>query len=99
MVENVAEELRQSDCVPLAFELEFSSHGDLPVIAISEADTELCLMGKVDRVDGWLHDGRLYLRVVDYKTGKKSFDLSEIRHGIGIQMLLYLFTLQKEGAT
>lgn len=99
VVENVAEELRQSDFVPLAFELEFSSHGDLPVIAISEADTELCLMGKVDRVDGWLHDGRLYLRVVDYKTGKKSFDLSEIRHGIGIQMLLYLFTLQKEGAT
>ena len=54
--------------------------------------------GKVDRVDGWLHDGKLYLRVVDYKTGRKSFDLSDVRYGLGIQMLLYLFTLEKEGA-
>ena len=98
VVENVAEELRQSDFVPLAFELDFSPGGTLPAITISEADAQLRLSGKVDRVDGWLHDGRLYLRVVDYKTGKKSFDLAEIRHGIGIQMLLYLFTLQKEGA-
>ena len=57
----------------------------------------LSVSGKVDRVDGWLHDGKLYLRVVDYKTGKKAFDLSDLRYGLGIQMLLYLFTLEKEG--
>lgn len=53
--------------------------------------------GKVDRVDGWLKDGKIYVRVVDYKTGRKSFDLAEVRMGLDIQMLLYLFTLQKEG--
>ena len=53
--------------------------------------------GQVDRVDGWLMDGKLYLRVVDYKTGKKSFDLAELRYGLGIQMLLYLFALEREG--
>ena len=30
--------------------------------------------------------------------GKKSFDLSAVRMGLDIQMLLYLFTLQKTGA-
>ncbi|MFR8819406.1 MAG: PD-(D/E)XK nuclease family protein [Evtepia gabavorous] len=43
---------------------------------------------------GWT-DGsgdRLYLRVVDYKTGRKSFDLTEVWHDLGLQMLLYLFT-------
>lgn len=45
-------------------------------------------------MDGWLHDGKLYLRVVDYKTGKKAFDLSDLRYGLGIQMLC-LFTLEK----
>ena len=53
--------------------------------------------GFVDRVDGWEKDGRLYLRVVDYKTGRKSFDLTDVWNGLGLQMLLYLFTLEEEG--
>ena len=56
------------------------------------------MTGKVDRVDGWMKDGKLYLRVVDYKSGKKAFDLSDVRHGLNIQMLLYLFALEREGS-
>ena len=52
----------------------------------------------MDRVDGWIKDDKLYLRVVDYKSGKKKFDLANVRMGLDIQMLLYLFALQKEGA-
>ncbi len=97
IVENVAEELEQSDFVPLAFELEFGEGGQLPAISIHAGDAALTVVGKVDRVDGWVKDGRLYLRVVDYKSGKKAFDLSDVYHGLNIQMLLYLFTLQREG--
>ena len=98
IVDNVAEELESSDFVPLAFELGFGGKdGELPAITITEGDTSLAVNGKVDRVDGWLHDGKLYLRVVDYKTGKKAFDLTDIRYGLGIQMLLYLFTLEGAG--
>ena len=50
-----------------------------------------------DRVDGWLHDGKLYLRVVDYKTGRKAFSLSDVWYGMGLQMLLYLFALERSG--
>ena len=50
-----------------------------------------------DRVDGWLHDGKLWLRVVDYKTGHKEFSLSEVLNGMNLQMLLYLFTLADGG--
>jgi len=51
----------------------------------------------VDRVDGYEKDGRLYLRVVDYKTGRKSFDLTQVWNGLGLQMLLYLFALEERG--
>ena len=34
---------------------------------------------------------------MDYKSGKKKFDLANVRMGLDIQMLLYLFALQKEG--
>ena len=57
------------------------------------------LTGIADRVDGWVHDGRLYLRVMDYKTGSKSFSLSDVWYGMGMQMLLYLFALERRGAT
>ena len=97
IVANVAGELRESDFVPMAFELSFGDGGELPAITIRAEDASLTVNGKVDRVDGWLKDGKLYLRVVDYKTGKKAFDLSDLCHGLGIQMLLYLFALEKEG--
>ena len=98
VVDQAAEELRHSDFVPLAFELSFGGgDADLPAVVISEPDGELRVGGKVDRVDGWLKDDKLYLRVVDYKSGKKSFDLSAVRMGLDLQMLLYLFALEKTG--
>lgn len=68
-------------------------------MVIAEPDAELRVGGKVDRVDGWIDrdSGKLYLRVVDYKSGKKAFDLSAVRMGLDIQMLLYLFALEREG--
>ncbi|MEG1594008.1 MAG: PD-(D/E)XK nuclease family protein, partial [Oscillibacter sp.] len=97
VVDEVAEELRCSDFVPLEFELDFGDRGTLPAVTISQPDSELRVSGKVDRVDGWVKNEKLYLRVVDYKSGKKTFDLAAVRMGLDIQMLLYLFALQKEG--
>lgn len=99
IVANVAEELSVSDFVPMAFELGFGGKdGKLPAITIQAPEASLTVTGKVDRVDGWLKDGKLYLRVVDYKSGKKAFDLTDVRYGLNIQMLLYLFALEKDGA-
>ena len=97
VVDQIAEEMRCSDFVPLAFELSFGERGELPAVTVSEPDAELRIGGKVDRVDGWVKDNRLYLRVVDYKSGKKAFDLAAVRMGLDIQMLLYLFALKKGG--
>ena len=98
VVDQVAEEMRSSDFIPMEFELSFGDHGTLPSVVISAPDAELRINGKVDRIDGWVKDDKLYLRVVDYKSGKKAFDLAAVKLGLDIQMLLYLFTLQKQGA-
>ena len=97
IVENVLEELRRSDFKPIAFELGFGERGSLPPVALTVDGITLSISGVVDRVDGWEKDGRLYLRVVDYKTGKKSFSLTDVWHGLEMQMLLYLFTLESSG--
>ena len=53
--------------------------------------------GVADRVDGWSHNGKRYLRVIDYKTGRKTFDLTEILYGRNMQLLIYLFALKEHG--
>ncbi|MGI6028036.1 MAG: PD-(D/E)XK nuclease family protein [Candidatus Heteroscillospira sp.] len=90
VVWDMVEELARSDFQPLDFELSFS--GD--ALQVGE---DAILVGAVDRVDGWLHEGKLYLRVMDYKTGKKSFELSDVLYGRDLQMLLYLFALAEKG--
>ena len=97
VVGDMAAELRNSDFVPLDFELNFGDREIFPPVKLGTGEDSLVLTGIADRVDGWVHDGRLYLRVVDYKTGKKSFSLSDVWYGLGMQMLLYLFALQREG--
>ncbi len=97
VVDNVLEELRASRFRPVYFELGFGSGQTLPPVEFRENGVTLSISGFVDRVDGWARDGKLYLRVVDYKTGKKSFDLTDIWHGLGLQMLIYLFALEEKG--
>ncbi len=95
---NLLEELRESDFVPVDYEVDFSNSGnDMPPVKCSDGETEVTLSGKVDRVDGYIKNGRLYLRVMDYKSGKKTFSLSDIWYGLNMQLVIYLFALQNEG--
>ncbi len=86
-------EMRVSKFRPIEFELDLSEKDIL-----SASDEDLRLYGFVDRVDAWEHNDRLYLRVVDYKTGVKDFRLSDIVEGVNMQMLLYLFALADRGS-
>jgi ATP-dependent helicase/nuclease subunit B len=97
IVLDMVNELRVSEFRPLEFELEFGKNGKMPPVALVSQDGEITITGLLDRVDGWEKDGRLYLRVVDYKTGRKSFDLTDIANGLGLQLLIYLFALEKGG--
>ena len=94
---DLADELRRSDFEPLSFELDFAHTPELPPLELGDGEDKLVLTGIADRVDGWLHEGKLYLRIVDYKTGRKNFELSDVLYGMNLQMLLYLFSLGENG--
>lgn len=51
--------------------------------------------GKIDRVDMFKdkETGKIYVRVVDYKTSPRGFSPENAKHGINIQMLMYLSAL------
>lgn len=97
ILDNLLEELACSDFQPIDFELDFSRDGDLPSIRIDSPEGALEMNGKVDRVDGYIKDGALYVRVLDYKSGQKKFELSDLWYGLNVQLLLYLFAIQNHG--
>ncbi len=50
--------------------------------------------GRIDRIDMFFTDDKKsYIRVVDYKSKAKDFNVFNAKCGINIQMLLYLFAL------
>lgn len=46
--------------------------------------------GKIDRVDTCQADGSTYVKVVDYKTGSKAFDIVSLYHGLQLQLMMYM---------
>ena len=84
---DLAGELGRSSFEPLQFEAQFNA----PV-----AEGDMSVTGIIDRVDSWQHGGKLYLRVLDYKTGQREFSLSDVFYGLGMQMLIYLYALGLE---
>ena len=97
VVEELWQELKESQFEPVGFEVNFGGADGLPPIAIPNSSMNALLRGFIDRVDMWQSPGSSYYRVVDYKTGKKDFDYCDVFNGVGLQMLLYLFALRSSG--
>ena len=95
VVRELWEELRQSDFVPVATELRFAGPTAIP---LQGRLARGAVRGYVDRVDLFsAPDGTCYARVVDYKSGVKDFDYTDLLQGVGLQMLIYLFALEQQG--
>ena len=97
LVRHLADELRQSAFVPVDAELPIGEGGVAPIVVKTPLGAAVQVRGVVDRVDLMEQDGVRYVRVVDYKTGAKSFRLSDVYQGINMQMLLYLFSIWRNG--
>ena len=88
VVYHLSKEFAQSDFKPIACELKIGGQDGIP-LKFSYAGGEINVFGSIDRVDEY--NG--FIRIVDYKTGSKSFKLPDILFGLNLQMLIYLYAV------
>ncbi len=96
MLGEILGEIRTGLFTPTYFEKGIGTRdeGSLPPVRLTLANgSSVLLSGKIDRVDIYESDEKIYFRVVDYKSGKHTFSLDEVRSGMDIQLILYLFAL------
>ncbi len=92
----LCEEFSHSAFEPSFFELTIGGQAEdspTPVAFPLPDGHNIYIYGSIDRVDTYREGDNVYIRVVDYKTGTKSFDLKDIAEGINLQLLLYLFSI------
>ena len=97
MLNEILGEIRSCPFVPTYFEKGIGTREDdslPPVRLMLENGSSVLLSGKIDRVDVFASDEKLYFRVVDYKSGNHTFSLNDVRSGMDIQLILYLFALK-----
>lgn len=46
--------------------------------------------GKIDRIDVCENGEEIYVKILDYKTGNKEFDMAAFYHGLQIQLVVYM---------
>ncbi len=87
----LSEHARRGRFRPVGLELAFGPGGELPgVVFTLPGGGEMLLTGRIDRLDAARHEGALYLRVIDYKSGATTIKLSDIWYGLKLQLLTYL---------
>jgi ATP-dependent helicase/nuclease subunit B len=95
--ENLRDEFEDSAFSPAFCELQFgggtSEKLSLPPL-VSKGAVPVVINGIADRVDVCKTDEGALVRVVDYKTGKVMFKISDLEQGYNLQLLLYLRALR-----
>ncbi len=96
IIDRLKSEFSKGAFEPVGFEVEVGSD-DIPPYELPLENGKVSIYGSVDRVDLMEKDGIKYIRIIDYKTGKKEFKLSQLFNGLNLQMVLYLMALEKNG--
>ena len=83
--------LRMGSFKPDAYELSFQFAEGLSSVNIALSEEErMHLQGRIDRIDVDEDEDHVYVKVIDYKSGNKRFDLAALYYGLQLQLVVYM---------
>ncbi len=93
----MASQLAAESVKGAVFEERFGRHGSFEPIRLEAAGEEVLVEGTIDRADYIEVDGEERVRIIDYKTGADKLDLWKMRHGVKMQLMIYLISATDGG--
>jgi ATP-dependent helicase/nuclease subunit B len=92
----LCEHIKRGGFTPAGMEIDFSPDSSVVMPQVQLEDGQrLLLTGRIDRVDVMRMEDSDYIKIIDYKSGRKRFDLSEVELGTQLQLILSLNALLK----
>lgn len=83
--------LKQGSFQPDDYELSFRFVEDLDSIHVDlSEDEKMHLQGRIDRIDVSEDAEHVYVKVIDYKSGNRKFDLAALYYGLQLQLVVYM---------
>lgn len=90
-VMTLQQHLKKGAFIPENFEMSFTMAENLDTVNIALSKEErLKLQGRIDRIDTYEDDSHVYVKVIDYKSGNKRFDLAALYFGLQLQLVVYM---------
>lgn len=84
-------QLQKGSFLPEHFEMSFSMLEDLDAVNIALTGQEkMKLQGRIDRIDTCEEEDVVYVKVIDYKSGSRKFDLAALYYGLQLQLVVYM---------
>lgn len=85
------EHLKKGRFHPESFEMTFSMTNQLKDVELALSDRErMQIQGRIDRVDTYQKEDHIYVKVIDYKSGNRKFDLLGVYYGLQLQLVVYM---------
>lgn len=84
-------QVRQGRFTPDCFEVSFSYVEDMKSVNFQLSEEEkMHLRGRIDRIDTLSDGDKIYVKIIDYKSGNTSFQFLNIYHGLQLQLVVYM---------
>ena len=87
----LTKQLQEGAFEPTGYEIYFTSLDGLEATRMDLGEERMLrLNGQIDRLDQVEEEETVYIKVIDYKSGKMTFDISNMYYGLQMQLVVYM---------
>jgi ATP-dependent helicase/nuclease subunit B len=84
-------QLKKGTFMPDKYEVSFSFMENLDSVNVAlSSEEKMHLNGRIDRIDTAEDEENVYVKVIDYKSGNRQFDIAALYYGLQLQLVVYM---------